>query len=149
MKQSFCVILIVLFLPLSVFAQNSDLKYYSDYSQGFEGWACSFFIGNFKEIAEELTADEAMELLTGKLVRSLKSVSKLTKNNSWLMKMALNEWECEEGELYSVFCTDSYFSESGLLIFAVIDGKESYKWWAYLVDLNDSDFLNHIFDEDM
>ncbi len=122
-------------LPLTLFAQNPDLKYYRDYSQDFEGYAGSVYFGKLDEIIYDVSSiDEYFEIIKENMGDTLTPVSKLTKNNAWLLKKAMNEWDYEPEEIYLVFISQSYSGKNGILVLAVVDERKSYKWIAFNYD---------------
>ena len=135
--------LIVTGVPV-VLAQNADGKHYSDYSRGFNGWAVAMFI---EDLGNDVWGeeDEFIEYVSLKLADKLKPGSKLTKNNDWLMKKALNEWDYKPGEFYAVMCADSKYATEGILIFVVIKQKGDFAWVAFFVDENDLDDFDSFF----
>lgn len=91
---------LVISFVATAFAQNLDLKDYWDYDTGFKGVAAAVFVGKFNDDGFERKLDSFKE----KIPDSANSISKITKNNRWLCKQALNEWEYEKDECYLVLC---------------------------------------------
>ena len=138
----------LLFIP-NCFAQNTELKYYSDYSQDFSGYSVATYLNDYLD--EELNIanddEEFLEVLDeyiqSRLEENVQDVnliplSKLTKNNDWLFRQALNEWDYEKGEIYLVACTDSMFAKSGILLIVVIKGENDFLWRAFLAEENEN-----------
>lgn len=142
----FCLVYLLLFIS-NCFAQNTELKYYSDYSKNFSGYSVAIYLNNYFD--EELNVageeEEFLEIFYEYIQSfldendqdiSLTPLSKLTKNNDWLFRKALNEWDYEEGEVYGVICTDSKFAKSGIFLIAVIKGENDFLWRAFLMNEN-------------
>ena len=140
-----------LFLTLTLsatFAQNADLKYYFDYVNGllFEGYAIAKYMSNIlDEENVSGTLDHRIEVFFESFNNGLTDselnedytstpVSKLTKNNKWLLDKALNEWERERGEAYMVACADRPDSTSALQIVVGITSPEDYEYRAWLLE---------------
>lgn len=148
MKKIYIICFLYLLFISNCFAQNTELKYYSDYSQDFSGYSVAIYYGNYLD-AELNVADEEdfLDILDESFQSRLEEnaqdvnlipLSKLTKNNDWLFRQALNEWDYEEGEVYGVICTDSMFAKSGILLIVVIKGENDFLWRAFLMNENDN-----------
>lgn len=148
MKKIYIICFLHLLFISNCFAQNTELKYYSDYSQDFSGYSVAIYYGNYLD-AELNVADEEDfldildESFQSRLEENVQDVnliplSKLTKNNDWLFRQALNEWDYEEGEVYGVICTDSMFAKSEILLIVVIKGENDFLWRAFLMNENDN-----------
>lgn len=144
MKRCFSL-LILFFLTIRLFAQNTDLKYYSDLTKDFSGYAVAIYYGNIKEIDENATEEEFLDFIEEELSDKLTQINKLTKKNNWLYKQALEEWEYSKGEVYGVICAESKYAQDGILLFVVVKGKNDFLWCAYSIN-DDTDFEN-IFEE--
>ena len=129
----------LIIISSNLFAQNADLKHYSDYSKDFDGWATALFLEDYNN--ENDVSDEYLEhclsLSTSILPEGLKQVSKLTKNNDWLFRKALNEWDYKVGELYCVICSNSKYSTDGIIIFAIIKSNKNISWRGYIINESD------------
>lgn len=142
-KRVLLSIFITMLLGTKVFAQNFDLKSYSDYSQDFSGAAAAMFLG---EMDSELQSeyDSKLDLLSEQLTE----VKKLTKNNNWLLKKAMNEWEFQKGEIYLVFLAENRFSDNGIILFVQVDAKDHYIWRGWTISEDDIDSLPELFGEE-
>ena len=134
-KLIFCIFIIFL-TSIKCFAQNTDLKYYSDYDKGFSGCSVAVYYGNLSELEAIGQEQEFLDYLDEEIGDKLNSISKLTKNNDWLFRQALREWDYKKGEVYAVFCANSKFSREGIFLIVVIAEKENILWKAYLIDEN-------------
>ena len=131
-------------LIFNSYAQNTDLKFYSDYSKDFSGYSVAVYIGNLKEL--EIGANDFLEMFKEELDGKLESVSKLTKKNNWLFHKAMNEWDYEKGEIYWAMCADSKLSTQGILLVTVVKGNDDFSWIAYSIDEDNIDNLDSLFD---
>lgn len=139
MRKYVCSFLLVLFFSAGCFAQNGDMKHYSDSSMNFDGWAGAEYIGNIDELDEEMSAEAFCEVMEDMFSGYLEQVTKLSKNTTWLFLQAMEEWEYKPHELYLVFCADDEYSEEGILIWAVVNDENDFLWCAFMID-EDTDF---------
>ena len=124
----------IFLISVGCFAQNTQLKRYSDFSMNFDGWAAAQYLGNLDEVEENMTDEAACEYITDKFSPFLKQVTKLSKNTTWLFHQAMEEWDYEPHEVYFVICSNSLYSEEGLLICVVVNEKKDFLWRAFMVD---------------
>ena len=133
MKKLFSIIF---FLTISLgyhcFAQNFDLKYYSsiqdgDYTSNYKGYSYAEYIG----IASEINEDKIEEF----------------KNNLWLIKKAINEWDYKIDEYYIVACADSPYADTGIFLFVKILGKDKFDWWGFVITEETMDEISSLFEE--
>lgn len=134
MKKYLFSFLLVLFFSAGCFAQNSQMKHYSDASMNFDGWAAAEYIGNIDELDEEVSAESMCEFLVYMFSPRLEQVKKLSKNTNWLFRQAMEEWEYEPCEFYIVFCADDEYSDEGIVIFTVMNDENDFLWCAFLID---------------
>ncbi len=145
MKKIF-IFLQILFIPLfTCFSQTTEMKNYSDYSKNFSGSAVAVYYGNIKDLDAVGYENEFLEYLSEEIGDTLPEVKKLTKNNNWLFRQALNEWDYEKGEVYGVVCADSKYSTTGILMFVIIRGKDDFLWKAYTLNENNIDKFDELF----
>lgn len=126
----------LLLVSAGCFVQNEDMKHYSDPSMNFDGWAVAEYIGNIDELDESISVESFCELMEDMLSGYLEQVTKLSKNTTWLFRQAMEEWEYEPHEVYFVGCSDSKYSEEGILICVVLNEKKDFLWRAFIVDEN-------------
>ena len=136
-KKIISIICFLFIICLNCFAQNTDPKYYTDYTNDFSGYAVALYLGNLKEL-NDISPDDFFYKVSEKLDNDFNPIKKVTKKNNWLFKQALKEWEYEKNEVYVVCCADSKYSDDALVFFVVINGKDDFKWVAY--NFNESDF---------
>ena len=139
MKKKILLISFVFsFITLHSFAQNTDLKYYSDWTKDFSGYAVATYKGNLNEL-EDMKENDYFDYIEDKIGDKLEPIKKLTKKNNWLYQQALNEWDYEKDESYIVMCADSPYSKEALIFFVIIKGKNDFSWIAYNFKLSDLD----------
>lgn len=95
---------------------------------------------------DNIGEDEFLEMISDEIGNKLTAVSKLTKNNNWLFRQAMNEWDYEKGEVYFIVCYESKQSSNGLLFFTIVRAEDDFSWIAYIIneydDLDDMDIFN-------
>ena len=126
--------MLVLFFSAVCFAQNSQMKHYSNLSRNFDGWAAAEYIGNINELEESISDEDMCEFLVYMFSPRLEQVAKLSKNTNWLFHQAMEEWEYEPHEFYIVLCTNDEYSEEGIMICAVVNEENDFLWCAFLID---------------
>lgn len=129
----------------SAFAQNFELKRYSsisdgDYQNKFSGVATAIYIGNVSDV------DEHIELIKSVFPDSIRGVSKLTKNNAWLCKKAMSEWEYQANEYYFVILADSVYSDNFILLLVTTESPENYSWCGWVLTEDDLPILTEAFE---
>ena len=148
MKKLFSIIF---FLTISLgyhcFAQNFDLKYYSsiqdgDYTSNYKVYSYAEYIG----IASEINEDK-IEEFKNNLPDSVRVVQKMTKNNLWLIKKAINEWDYKIDEYYIVACADSPYADTGIFLFVKILAKDKFDWWGFVITEETMDEISSLFEE--
>ncbi len=139
LKKYLFSFLLVLFFSAGCFAQNEDMKHYSDPSMNFDGWAGAEYIGNIDELDESISVESFCEFMEDMLSGYLEQVTKLSKNTTWLFLQAMEEWEYKPREVYLVFCAGDEYSEEGILIWAVVNDENDFLWCAFMID-EDTDF---------
>ena len=123
----FTILLLTVTLPL--FAEE---KYYSDSRQGYSGWGLATYSGiGIDDDIITLTCSNIKNSLPGHTY--LGNVSKLTKNQQFLVRKALLEYELEPDECYNVLIGDNLNYPTIIIvkITSVKDEKNfSYAWWG-------------------
>ena len=148
MKRLFCLLPLLLIINMeNCFAQNTDLKYYSsildgDYDNNFEGVAAAIFLGDSTEVD-----DEMIEEFKNKFPEDIRNISKLTRNNLWLCRKALNEWDYKKGEYYLVICADNAYATEVIVLLVTITGKDDFTWWGKVITEKDFAFFENMSDK--
>jgi hypothetical protein len=123
-------------------AQNFDLKYYSDYTNGFRGVAVAVYLDNIGADNLGLERSELNDIIAEFFEEIFPStgrtIDKLSRNNYWLCQQALNEWNTEAGEIYMIICADNMYSDDCIVIIAMIEnGRGAFSWWGKTVSTKD------------
>ena len=125
MKKILPIFILFLFLgATNCFSQNIIMKDYYDTVQGFEGAACAHYLGDINETETK----ESLALLKAIIPETAKTFTKLTKNNMWLCKQALNEWDYQKDECYLVFCAESRWANNCILLIVTIKENNDFDW---------------------
>ena len=148
-KIIYAIAFIMFFITTSIFAQNSDLKYYSsiqdgDYNNNFSGYATALFIADSEDVDEQRIEDGKRKIIE---VLPESQIAKLTKNNVWLYKKALNEWDYKKGEWYLVMLTNNLYSDEVIFLIVKIQSKDDFDWWGITLTERNMDVLKQIFEE--
>lgn len=123
---------------MTVFAQNADLKYYTDYEEGLSGYACAYYVVNVHSEAPDLPLgaetiiDNVFSSFTDGSVEGLTVTDKLTRNNTWLIETALGEWDGEVGDFYFVVCADSLMAKNYVVSFSLCKGSGDFATITFL-----------------
>lgn len=137
------ILFVLFFTTIHCYSQNKDLKFYLDINLGFEGYATAIYMENLSNGNISGQENKQFEAFNKLIAEKLSPISKLTKNNNWLFHKAMNEWDYEKGEIYSVLCTDSLLSNNGVAIIVLVNGKDDFIWHAYSINEGDlKKFLN-------
>ena len=121
MKRKFLFVFIFFVLSISCFSQNSDLKYYSGIEKDYDGWALAEYVDKLEDddIIFLNAYIEAFKALFTKI--NVEVLEKVSKKNLWLFQQALDEWDYKSGEIYAVFCSESYDEDEGILFLAIVN----------------------------
>ena len=132
MKKKILVFTFLCLLSVS-FSQQTNLKHYSDYTNDFEGYSVALYFD------KDIDYESFINNVETKIFETTEKqpIKKLSKNNMWLLKCALNEWELAENEVYVVCIASSLIAREYILIFTRINENENFDWWAVLLDKED------------
>ncbi|BDC93650.1 flagellar basal body-associated FliL family protein [Treponema bryantii] len=144
MKKILSILSLILFLSFSTFAQNTNLKYYSDYTKDFSGYAVAVYQGTLKDLG--ITEKEFFDRISETIDDTIPPVQKLTKKNNWLFRQALNEYDYEKDEIYIVACAESVYSSEALIFLVLVKGKNDVTWRAYNLKEDDISTLESLFE---
>lgn len=142
-KKHLLVTVFFIFLIGYINAQTFDLRHYSDFRSGFRGVAAAIYIDNIRYTDIEISdieLDEIMEEFFEEMFESQgRSVYRITRNNQWLARQALNEWDLEYGDIFLIVVAEHRFSETALVMIALVESNgEDFRWWARI--MSDMDF---------
>ena len=131
------IVVAIFFIAVQVICANEPFKYYSDWETGYKGYAKADYLGKgdserfLEEYLEEL--DKAKEelqkvYLDGKY--DVSDILKLTKEDLWLCRSALSEYDLEDGEIYFVYWYRTPNSDTVKVLIAVIkDNGKSFDYY--------------------
>ena len=136
-------ILFLFFGATTCFSQNINMKDYHDYVQGFEGTSTAVYLGdiNDNEIQERL------ELFMSIIPETARTVTKLTKNNMWLLKQALNEWDYTKDECYLVLCAESRWANNCILLIVTIEEDNDFDWFGISLNEKEMEEMQKMIDD--
>jgi len=139
-KKRLLLIIIFLFFNGLLSAQTFNLRHYSDFRNGFRGVATAMYIDNIRDVdLEYADLDEMMQEFFDEIFEDRgRRVDRITRNNQWLARQALNEWDLEDGDIFLIVCAENRFSETVLVLIALIEeGGENFRWWARTLSMSD------------
>ena len=101
MKRIGIVVAIFFIAVQAICADDFDLKYYFDWETGYNGYAKANYWrkGDVTQDLEDLEKDSG----EGLDEYEISDLLKLTKEDLWLCRSALSEYDLEDGEIYFIF----------------------------------------------
>ena len=133
MKRIGIVVAVFFIAVQAICAGDFDFKYYSDWETGYKGYAKAEYIGkgDAERYLEELEkAKEELQkvYLDGKY--DVSDILKLTKEDLWLCRSALSEYDLEDGEIYLVYWYRTPDQDTVKFLIAVInDNGNSFDYY--------------------
>ena len=127
MKRVGIVFAIFFIAVQAICADDFDLKYYFDWETGYNGYAKANYWRK-GDVTQDL---EDLEKKSGEGLDEyeISDLLKLTKEDLWLCRSALSEYDLEDGEIYFIFWRRTPNSNSVKFLIAVI--KENGKAFDY------------------
>ncbi len=123
------VFLLILVGQFMLFAEDWDLKQYSDSSTDYNS-LFHFGYARAKYICHDSDKNHYDGLLDKLNKIKGREVSKLSKNTSWLCWKALCEYELEPNEVYFIMCQNDILSATTTAIIAIINSDGTFCWLA-------------------
>lgn len=136
MKKLICLAVVMLVVAVC----SGRVRYYSDQSTGYEGNAAADYVGNtvtkrgmfstFDELVDYVKTDSISMFDTEELFK-VRYIEKLSKEESFLIWSALNEYDYEDGDLYAVTVDPpELWGVLGWRLFGVCitNNGKSFKW---------------------
>ena len=111
-------------------------KFYYDYSSGYKGEALAEFLPSkngmlIQSNGEFLSISEACDLVAPEQTgMTLEKKTKLTKEENFLIRSALNEYELLDGELYLVVISTPPYTEALSFLVMITDNGNGYTWYG-------------------
>lgn len=127
------IVVAIFFIAVQVICANEPFKYYSDWETGYKGYAKAEYIGkgDSERYLEELEkAKEELQkvYLDGKY--DVSDILKLTKEDLWLCRSALSEYDLEDREIYLVYWYHTPDPDTAKILIAVIkDNGKSFDYY--------------------
>ena len=127
------IVFAIFFIAVQVICANEPFKYYSDWETGYKGYAKAEDIGkgDSERYLEELEkAKEELQkvYLDGKY--DVSDILKLTKEDLWLCRSALSEYDLEDREIYLVYWYRTPDQDTVKFLIAVIkDNGNSFDYY--------------------
>jgi hypothetical protein len=127
------IVFAIFFIAVQVICANEPFKYYSDWETGYKGYAKAEYIGkgDSERYLEELEkAKEELQkvYLDGKY--DVSDILKLTKEDLWLCRSALSEYDLEDREIYLVYWYRTPDQDTVKFLIAVIkDNGNSFDYY--------------------
>ena len=114
----------------AICAGDFDFKYYSDWETGYKGYAKAVYIdqGNIEQNLEK--ARKGFEETAPFDEYEISDILKLTKEDLWLCRSALSEYDLEDGEIYLVYWCPTPDPDTGKILIAIIkDNGKSFDYY--------------------
>ena len=127
MKRKILIISFFFFFEI-VHIFPADMRWYSDYSKGYSGYAGADYIGTTKNINPSKFANEGEQRLRNIGVTISRYCEKLSKAESFLMWSALEQYDYYQNEIYSV--TIQQGKQILQLIVVIKDDGNSVDWYG-------------------
>ena len=107
-----------------------EAKYYSDWETGYKGYAEAEYLekGNIEQNLEK--ARKSLEETAPSDEYDVSDILKLTKEDLWLCRSALSEYDLEDGEVYFICWYRTPNSDTVKVLIAVIkDNGKSFDYY--------------------
>ena len=124
------IVFAVFFIAVQVICANEPFKYYSDWETGYKGYAEAEYIGkgDAERYLEEIKEKFQKAELDGEY--DVSDILKLTKEDLWLCRSALSEYDLEDGEIYCIYWYHTPDSDTAKMLIAVItDNGKSFDYY--------------------
>ena len=124
------IVFAIFFIAVQAICANEPFKYYSDWETGYKGYAEAVYMdkGNIEQNLEK--ARKGLEETAPSDEYDVSDILKLTKEDLWLCRSALSEYDLEDGEIYFIFWRRTPNSNSVKFLIAVIkDNGKSFDYY--------------------
>lgn len=125
MKYKKAVVVLVIALFVATFASAQMLKSYYDWENGYSGKAYALYVNTTNTVDPIDVASSVREYSLTLGLHYLRPAHKLSKQEYFLIKSALNEYNCSKNEIYYVTLVQG--REMLLLVVDIID-SQFYNW---------------------
>lgn len=135
------IVFAIFFIAVQVICANEPFKYYSDWETGYKGYAKAVYWVKDTQISEKLrkTFESDITQDLEEIEKSFEEyfndfdvsdILKLTKEDLWLCRSALSEYDLEDGEVYFICWYRTPNSETVKVLIAVIkDNGKSFDYY--------------------
>ena len=107
---------------------NAEMKYYSDWINGYKGYAQAFYVSTTKNIDPKSVADGWEEDIKQKGYSITYRCRKLTNQQLFLISSAINEYKLSDEEVYMVFIKEGTYQYSFFVV--IKNNKSSFEWYG-------------------
>ena len=124
------IVFAIFFIAVQVICANEPFKYYSDWETGYKGYAEAVYMdkGNIEQNLEK--ARKGLEETASSDEYDVSDILKLTKEDLWLCRSALSEYDLEDGEIYLVYWYYTPDPDTAKILIAVIkDNGNSFDYY--------------------
>ena len=123
-KRLLICIAMLIFILFSINAQS-----YYDWNNGYSGSAVAYYLGTTKTINPAQVAEDAEHNMRSIGLKVTGYCQKLSKTESFLIWSALNEYDYNDGEVYSLVINPSNNITALCLVVVITNGGKSFQWY--------------------
>ena len=123
------IVFAIFFIAVQIICAD-EAKYYSDCVTGYKGYAEAVYMdkGNIEQNLEK--ARKGLEETASSDEYDVSDILKLTKEDLWLCRSALSEYDLEDGEIYLVYWYHTPDPDTAKILIAVIkDNGKSFDYY--------------------
>lgn len=131
MKKKIMFIFLISISLIPLFGAKS--KYYYDYQNGYSGYASADYLGSTKKGFNIIEYKTNMEGMLGSYGYSFKKCAGLSKQESFLLWSAIDEYNRSYNDCFEVMITEG--SQITWLVGEITNknGVENFSWYGYIV----------------
>lgn len=107
---------------------NAEMKYYSDLINGYKGYAQAFYVGTTKNIDPKSFSDGWEENIKRLGYSITYRCRKLTNQQSFLIRSAINEYDLLEEEVYMVQIKEG--ADQYTFTVVIKNNNSSFEWYG-------------------
>ena len=123
------IVVAIFFIAVQVICAG-EAKYYSDCVTGYKGYAEAEYIGKGDAERYLEKARKSLEETAPSDEYDVSDILKLTKEDLWLCRSALSEYDLEDGEIYLVYWYYTPDPDTAKILIAVIkDNGKSFDYY--------------------
>lgn len=118
---SLCMVCSVLF--------GQEMKQYHDWNNGYHGYSRAMYRGTIKVVNPQILYDILIENVKPAF-RSARKCLKLSKQEIFLIDAALKEYDCRDGEVYSLEIINGRELEILQIVIVISNDGKNYSWYG-------------------